>query len=207
MVLSWCQGSRSASGWRRALTAGRVLCPNCEAPLARCGFARERRCGCAMAGGWCDHGERTASTASVRTYTCAPTACRVAIPYGGDRLSTAGQGGGNRASHDGRQGRWPFRHRPRMAARVRPPHRGVAGVDVAAAVQLGEEPWMPRPLDRPFADTLDALACAARACVPAPVRSPLCRSWSSWCAPAGSHDLRVTRARSHRQPVTPAPAM
>ena len=35
---------------------------------------------------------------------------------------------------------------------------------VTSTVQLGDGPWMPRPAGRPFADALEALARAARAC-------------------------------------------
>jgi hypothetical protein len=149
-----------------ALAAGRVLCPDCEGPLARWGWAAEREVRMRY-GGRLLRPRRAYCTRCERTHVLLPACC---VPRRRDGAEVIGCALLAKAHGDGRR---------TIAARLdRPPGtvRGwlraftrrtgtLRGVGVTRTIELGDGPWMPRPSGPPFTDALDALACAARAYV------------------------------------------
>lgn len=150
-----------------ALVAGQIRCPDCEQPLARWGWAREREIRTRDRGGRLVRPRRACCTRCERTHVLLPASlvarrrdCAEVIC---SALLAKAQGTGHRT----------------IAARLDRPPGTVRGwlrafarrtdtlrrVGVTWTDQLGDGPWMARPAGRPFEDALDALASAGRACM------------------------------------------
>jgi hypothetical protein len=149
-----------------ALEAGGVLCPNCGQPLARWGWAREREVR-TRDGGRLVRPRRAHCSRCERTHVLLPASCvprrRDCSEVIGQALVAKSQGTGHRTIA-ARLDRPPGTVRGWLRAFARRTDL-LSRVGVRCTEQLGDGPWMARPSGRPFADALDALATAARACV------------------------------------------
>ena len=153
-------------GLESALAAGRVACPDCEAPLARWGWAREREVRMRY-GGRLVRPRRAYCRRCARSHVLLPAWCvprrRDGAQVIGSALLARAQGTGHRTIA-ARLDRPPGTVRGWLRAFARRTET-LHSIGVTRTVELDDGPWMPRPSGRPFADALEALACAARACV------------------------------------------
>lgn len=149
-----------------ALAAGSVSCPDCGQPLAPWGWARERELR-TSAGGRLVRPRRTYCGRCERTHVLLPAGC---VPRRRDCAEVIGQALVAKAHGAG--------HRMIAARLDRPPGtvrgwlrafarraEGLRRVGVSSTLEMGDGLALARPSGRPFADALEALACAARACV------------------------------------------
>lgn len=153
-------------GLEAALAAGRVVCPDCEQPLARWGWAREREVRMRH-GGRLVRPRRAYCKRCERTHVLLPAYCVLRRRDGAEVIGSAllakALGTGHRtiaASLD----RPPGTVRGWLRAFARRTDT-LRCLGVTWTVQLGDAPWMARASGQPFADALDALASAARAYV------------------------------------------
>ena len=155
------------AGLEAALAAGEVPCPDCEQPLARWGWAREREVRSRGAGGRLVRPRRAHCTRCARTHVLLPAFCVPRRRDGAEVICSAllakAQGTGHRTIA-ARLDRPPGTVRGWLRAFARRTDT-LSRVGVTWTEQLGDGPWMARPSGRPFADALDALASAARAYV------------------------------------------
>jgi hypothetical protein len=147
------------------LAAGRLCCPNCDGPLARWGFARQRQV--RTLGG-------VRSVRPRRAYCRRCEGTHVLLPAWtvprrrdsaeviGEALLAKAQGAGHRTIA-ARLGRPPGTVRGWLRAFARNA-QALAGCAQRWLHAIGHAGWEPAPSASPFAEAVDALGSAVRAC-------------------------------------------